>query len=145
MRLYLSLRLTVVQLAIGLAFLAFAVFQHDPWAWAVVGGLGLAGMLATRRIDLSPEAISLTPLLPLLGRQTLAWEDLGPFERSTLPAPLVPWDFVKAPVTGRSRFRLLGLVPSRTVTVATVWAQTRTGRALSAQELIALTESVRPR
>jgi hypothetical protein len=145
MTLFFSVRHTLAPLVIVLAFLELAVVQHVGWAWVVVAGFGVFAVLATRRIDLSSDAISFTPLLPLLGRQALAWEDLGPFERSRLPRPHVAYDFVKAPVTGPARFRVLWLVPSRTVTVATVFAQTRTGRALSAQELIALTESVRRR
>jgi hypothetical protein len=137
-----SVRAAVVPVVIGIASAALAA-TGQTWAWVVAGGFAVAALLATRRIELTPDAISFVPLLPLLGRQTLAWSDLGQFERSRRPVPRVAHDFLRAPVVGPARFRLLWLVPSRTVTFAAVFARSPGARPLAAAELLELIASVR--
>ena len=143
MTLFFSLRHAAAPVAIVLAFLAIALVGHDGWAWVVVGGFLVFALLATRRIDLSPEAISFTPLLPLLRSQEIGWADVGPFERRATAAPRVPYDFVKAPVAAPARFRLLWLFPTHTITLAMTFARSPVGRALTADEFVDLTASVR--
>lgn len=143
MTLYFSLRHALVPAAIMLAFLELAVVERKALAWVVVAGFLLLALLATRRIDLTPDAIAFVPLVPLLRRQELAWADVGPFERRVNPAPRVPYDFAKASVTAPARFRLLWLFPTRTIRVAMTFAPSPLGRALTADEFGDLTASVR--
>ena len=141
-RLSFSLRHAVVPLLITVGGAGVALAGH-PWAWVVVGAFVLAALLAIRRLDLSPEAITFVPVVSLLQRQTIAWVDLGPFERSRSYAPRTGYDFVKAPVAAPAHFRMLWLYPTQTVTVAMTFARSPFGPALTADEFIALTESVR--
>lgn len=143
MTLFFSLRHAVLPSAIMLAFLELAVVERDGWAWVVVAGFLLLGLLATRRIDLTRDAIAFVPLVPLLRRQELAWTDVGPFERRANPAPRAPYDLVKASVAAPARFRLLWLFPTRTIRVAMTFAPSPLGRALTADEFVGLTASVR--
>jgi hypothetical protein len=143
--LFFSLRHAVVPSAITLAFLELAVVEGRGLAWVVVAGFVLLALLATRRIDLTRDGIAFVPLVPLLRRLELAWADVGPFERRVNPAPRVPYDFVKASVAAPARFRMLWLFPTRTIRVAMIFAPSPLGRALTADEFVALTESVRGR
>jgi hypothetical protein len=143
--LFFSLRHAVLPSAIMLAFLELAVVERDGWAWVVVGGFLLLALLATRRIELTRDAIAFVPLIPLLRRQELAWAEVGPFERRANPAPRSPYDVVKAPVAEPARFRLLWLFPTRTIRLAMTFGPSPLGRALTADEFVDLTESVRDR
>jgi hypothetical protein len=137
-----SLRSAAVPVAICLAFAVFAVLGQ-AWAWIVVGAFLLAGLVATRRMELSTDGIRLVALVPLFGSQAFAWHDLGPFERSTRAAPRAGYTFAKAAILDGPRFRMLWLFPTGTVTVAMTFARTPLGRPISIQEFVALTASVR--
>jgi hypothetical protein len=137
-----SLRHAALPLLLTVAAAALAL-AGQTWAWVVVGAVVVAALLATRRIDLSPDTITFVPVLPLVRRQTIAWVDLGSFARSRRYSPRTAYDFVRATVTPPARFRLLWVYPTQTVTVAMTFAETPLGRALTADEFVALTESAR--
>ena len=143
MTLFFSLRHALVPAAIMLAFLELAVVERKALAWVVVAVMLLLALLATRRIDLTRDAIAFVPLVPLLRRQELAWAEVGPFARRANPAPRSPYEFVKATVAAPARFRLLWLFPTHTIRVAMTFAPSPLGRALTADEFVDLTASVR--
>jgi hypothetical protein len=141
MTLTLAPRTIAVPLGFGFLFLAvLAVRGH--WGWASVLALVVAfvyGLVLERRLEFGDDALTLTPLLPLRGRQRFLWPDLG---TPQFGGGYAGFGTIKIPIS-QGRYFFAGFIPRKSIDLTAIYQGASDRQALHPAELAALLQRSR--
>ena len=148
--LYLPLLPMLLSGVVSVAGAVFVMIHYygGGWRlWLLAIFVGSAVLYLPRRIDLDAQGITCIPLIPLWRKQSFRWSDIGtPFERNT------GWTYrrvyrrsgntiLQAPILYGKPYRVMGVFPSRKLTLSPLVATSLRGSPLGEEALLFLLDS----
>jgi hypothetical protein len=141
--LYQSARSALLRLGAVVALLAGAYLRgfSGTFVWLLVGFGVLSIATTTKRIDLDRAAIMFVPLLPLVPKQRIPWDAVGPFTAKSKGR--APFTLFRAELRPGRRYRMAYVFPTSKATIATVYGPSYLSPAYSPERLEELLEERR--